>query len=64
MNQIFEAASCKICARLLKDGQTQNQLALCKGWKGKRLWWANTQGCICSLLVVCCVKMGMTIMSS
>jgi len=31
MNQRFEAACCKICACLLKDGQTQNQLALCKG---------------------------------
>jgi len=31
MNQRFEAACCKICAHLLKDGQTQNQLAL---WKG------------------------------
>jgi len=30
MNQRFEAACCRIYARLL-DGQTQNQLALCKG---------------------------------
>ena len=31
MNQRFEAACCKICSHLLKDGQTQNQLALCNG---------------------------------
>ena len=31
MNQKFEAACCKTFAHLLKDGQTQNQLALCKG---------------------------------
>jgi len=29
-----------------------------------KLWWANTQGHIFSLLVVCCAQMGMTIMSS
>jgi len=29
-----------------------------------KLQWANTQGRIFLLLVVCCVKMGMTIMSS
>ena len=31
MNQRFEADCCKICAHLLKDGQKQNQLALCQG---------------------------------
>ena len=31
MNQRYEADCCKSCAHLLKDGQKQNQFALCKG---------------------------------
>jgi len=36
--------------------------ALCGNAHVTKLWWANTQGHIFSL-VVCCVKVGVTIMS-
>jgi len=46
-------------------GMTLHDLTtLCVNSHVTKLWWANTQSRICSLLVVCCVKMGMTIMSS
>jgi len=37
---------------------------LCGNAYVTKLGWTNTQGHIFSLLVMCCVKMGMTIMSS
>jgi len=37
---------------------------LCGNAHVTKLWWTNTQGRIFSLLVLCCVKTGMTMMSS
>jgi len=37
---------------------------LCDNAHVTKLWWASTQGRIFSLLVACCVKVGVTIMST
>jgi len=41
-----------------------NLTTLCGNAHVTKLWWANIQGHIFLLLVVCYVKVGMTIMSS
>jgi len=37
---------------------------LCVSAHVTKLWWADTQGRIFSLLVVCCIQMGMTVTRS
>jgi len=55
---------CHYVCNLWLDMTVHDLTTLCGNAHVTKLRWAKTQGCIFSLSLVCCVKMGMTIMSS